>query len=166
MIEREIAEFGRRMGMPAFSLSPAGLAALDVERLGRLHLELAESAGERELLVYLARAVDPAISDAITKKYPEVGAERQDIRQYPGGSLAANVVGDIGWDGHGLLGLEDSFDAKLSGTDGSVTDARVLRATPARTFDREALNAVKRWKFEPISSPTTTRRTLAFQPNN
>lgn len=34
MIEREIAEFGRRMGMPAFSLSPAGLAALDVERLG------------------------------------------------------------------------------------------------------------------------------------
>ncbi|MFR3459084.1 MAG: hypothetical protein ACLTTU_12715 [Bilophila wadsworthia] len=57
MIEREIAEFGRRMGMPAFSLSPAGLAALDVERLGRLHLELAENAGERELLVYLARAV-------------------------------------------------------------------------------------------------------------
>ena len=37
MIEREIAEFGRCMGMPAFSLSPAGLAALDVERLGRLH---------------------------------------------------------------------------------------------------------------------------------
>ena len=34
---------------PPFSLSPAGLAALDVERLGRLHLELAENAGEREL---------------------------------------------------------------------------------------------------------------------
>ncbi|MCL7714646.1 energy transducer TonB [Stenotrophomonas mori] len=51
------------------------------------------------------------------------------------------------------------------GTDGSVTDARVLRATPPRVFDREALNAVKRWRFEPIASPTTTRRTLAFQPN-
>ncbi len=51
------------------------------------------------------------------------------------------------------------------GTDGSVTDARVLRSNPPRVFDREALNAVKRWKFEPISSPTTTRRTLAFQPN-
>lgn len=51
------------------------------------------------------------------------------------------------------------------GTDGSVTDARVLRANPARTFDREALNAVRRWKFEPISSPVTTRRTLAFAPN-
>lgn len=51
------------------------------------------------------------------------------------------------------------------GTDGSVTDARVLRANPPRVFDREALNAVRRWKFEPISSPTTTRRTLAFTPD-
>ncbi len=50
------------------------------------------------------------------------------------------------------------------GTDGSVTNARVVRATPPRVFDREALNAVRRWKFEPIDAPTTTRRTLAFNP--
>jgi len=74
-----------------------------------------------ETFVYLARAVDPSIADAIIKKYPEVGAERQDIRQYPGGSLAANVVGGIDWDGHGLLGLEESMDSKLAGSDGSVT---------------------------------------------
>ncbi|HPX36205.1 MAG TPA: penicillin-binding protein 2 [Mycobacterium sp.] len=74
-----------------------------------------------ETFVYLARAVDPAIATAITKKFPEVGAERQDLRQYPGGSLAANVVGGIDWDGHGLLGLEDSMDSVLAGTDGSIT---------------------------------------------
>jgi cell division protein FtsI (penicillin-binding protein 3) len=74
-----------------------------------------------ENFVYLARAVDPAVADAISAKYPEVGSERQDLRQYPGGSLAANIVGGIDWDGHGLLGLEDSMDAALSGTDGSVT---------------------------------------------
>ncbi len=74
-----------------------------------------------ETFVYLARAVDPAIADAITKKFPEVGSERQDLRQYPGGSLAANVVGGIDWDGHGLLGMEDSLDAVLAGTDGSIT---------------------------------------------
>jgi cell division protein FtsI (penicillin-binding protein 3) len=65
--------------------------------------------------------VDPALAGAITKKFPEVGAERQDLRQYPGGSLAANIVGGIDWDGHGLLGLEDSLDSVLAGTDGSVT---------------------------------------------
>ena len=74
-----------------------------------------------ETFVYLARAVDPAIADAITSKFPEVGSERQDVRQYPGGVLAANIVGGIDWDGHGLLGLEDSLDAALAGTDGSVT---------------------------------------------
>jgi len=51
------------------------------------------------------------------------------------------------------------------GTDGSVTNARILRATPARTFDREAMNAVKRWRFEPVPAPVTTRRTLAFSPS-
>ena len=71
--------------------------------------------------VYLARAVDPAVADAITTKFPEVGSERQDIRQYPGGSLAANIVGGIDWDGHGLLGLEESLDASLAGTDGALT---------------------------------------------
>ncbi|WP_082974017.1 penicillin-binding protein 2 [Mycobacterium sp. E740] len=71
--------------------------------------------------VYLARAVDPAVAHAISSKFPEVGSERQDLRQYPGGSLAANVVGGIDWDGHGLLGLEDSLDAVLAGTDGSIT---------------------------------------------
>ena len=75
----------------------------------------------KENFVYLARAVDPAVADAIVTKFPEVGAERQDLRQYPGGSLAANVVGGIDWDGHGLLGLEDSLDSVLAGTDGSVT---------------------------------------------
>src|ERR1700731_3160241 len=71
--------------------------------------------------VYLARAVDPAVAGAISEKFPEVGSERQDLRQYPGGSLAANIVGGIDWDGHGLLGQEDSLDSALSGTDGSVT---------------------------------------------
>ncbi len=71
--------------------------------------------------VYLARNVEPAVAHAISAKYPEVGSERQDLRQYPGGSLAANIVGGIDWDGHGLLGLEDSLDAMLAGTDGSVT---------------------------------------------
>jgi protein TonB len=48
--------------------------------------------------------------------------------------------------------------------DGSVSNARVLRSTPARVFDREALNAVKRWRFQPIGAPQTTRRTIAFDP--
>ncbi len=71
--------------------------------------------------------------------------------RYPPEALRAGTSGDV------LVEI-------TVGTDGSVTNARVLRATPARVFDREALNAVKRWKFEPVSAPVTTRRTLAFAP--
>lgn len=79
---------------------------------------------------YLVRSVDPAEAASIAEEFPEVGLERQDIREYPGGALAANVVGATGWDGHGLLGLEDSMDPVLAGTDGS------------RTYDRGSDGAV------------------------
>ena len=50
------------------------------------------------------------------------------------------------------------------GTDGSVTAARVVRSNPARIFDREAVNAVRRWRFQPVDAPVTTRRTIGFNP--
>jgi protein TonB len=50
------------------------------------------------------------------------------------------------------------------GGDGDVTNARVVEATPPRIFDRAALTAVKRWKFEPTGATSTTRRTIAFNP--
>jgi protein TonB len=50
------------------------------------------------------------------------------------------------------------------GTDGSVTSARVVNAEPRRVFDRAALDAVQRWRFQPLPEPVTTRRTIAFNP--
>ena len=52
------------------------------------------------------------------------------------------------------------------GVDGSVTGARVVRADPPRVFDREAVAAVRRWRFEPVAAPVTTRRTINFAPGN
>jgi protein TonB len=48
--------------------------------------------------------------------------------------------------------------------DGSVINARVVRANPPRVFDREAVAAVRRWRFQPVSAPVTTRRTIGFNP--
>jgi protein TonB len=50
------------------------------------------------------------------------------------------------------------------GTDGTVTSSRVVNASPPRIFDREALQAIDRWRFQPISSPVTSRRTFNFEP--
>lgn len=50
------------------------------------------------------------------------------------------------------------------GTDGTVTAARVVRSNPTRVFDREAVNAVRRWRFQPVAEPITTRREISFSP--
>ena len=52
------------------------------------------------------------------------------------------------------------------GTNGAVTSARVISASPARVFNNETLAAVKRWRFQPVSSPVTSRRTISFAPSN
>lgn len=53
------------------------------------------------------------------------------------------------------------------GTDGGVSNARVVSADVPRQFqrdfEREALAAVKRWRFQPVSQATTSRRTIAFE---
>ncbi|MGQ4600484.1 penicillin-binding transpeptidase domain-containing protein [Nocardia sp. R6R-6] len=74
-----------------------------------------------EPFVYLAHKVDPRIAGEITEQFAQVGSDPESIRVHPGGSLAANVVGATGWDGHGQVGLESSMDAVLAGTDGSHT---------------------------------------------
>ena len=51
--------------------------------------------------------------------------------------------------------------------DGSVTGARVVSTEGQRQFEREfereALAAVKRWRFQPVAEATTTRRSISFQ---
>lgn len=37
-------------------------------------------------------------------------------RIYPEGSLAANVLGYVGWDGQGVYGIEQTYNAQLAGT--------------------------------------------------
>lgn len=106
-----------------------------------------QAAARREAEQRAAAAAAPKPAAA-----PVLRAVSTPAPRYPADALRSGTSGEV------LLEIS-------VGTDGSVTDARVLRSNPPRTFDREALNAVKRWKFEPISTPTTTRRTLAFQPN-
>ncbi|MGW5221792.1 peptidoglycan D,D-transpeptidase FtsI family protein [Nocardia sp. NPDC004085] len=94
------------------------------EKLGKdapAEADLLAKLNSDEQFVFLAQNVDPRVADEITEKYPQVGSDQQFPRVYPGGSLAANVVGAVGWDGHGQIGLESSLDSVLAGTDGSHT---------------------------------------------
>lgn len=66
----------------------------------------------------LVRNVDPDIAAEVAARFPGVAADRQDIRQYPNGAIAENVVGKTSIDGVGQFGLEAASDAQLAGIDG------------------------------------------------
>ncbi|HVE96835.1 MAG TPA: penicillin-binding protein 2 [Pseudonocardiaceae bacterium] len=73
--------------------------------------------------VLLAPLVQPAQARMIQQAFPEVSAEHREIRQYPGGELAANVLGVANWRAderkvRGLVGLENYADTLLAGQDG------------------------------------------------
>ena len=70
----------------------------------------------------LVRNGDPDIAAEISERFHGVAADHQDIRQYPNGSIAENVVGRVSMDGSGQFGLEASRDSQLSGINGRSTE--------------------------------------------
>lgn len=118
---------------------------------GEIEAKLTAESG----FTYLVRNVDVTLANVITRKFPMIGAERVDIREYPGGALAANVVGVTSKsdDGKliGLQGIEASLNDQLDGEDGR------------QTFDRAQDNTVIPGTLRGVSTPRdgdTVRLTL------
>ena len=109
--------------------------------------------------VYLMRDVpkwtaDKALDALSDAKLTGVFAQKGNIRTYPGGSLAANLLGYVNGAGKGVAGLEQQYDKTLTGTDGSSTyevsptgqripmaDSRITKMVPGEnvktTIDRD-----------------------------
>jgi cell division protein FtsI/penicillin-binding protein 2 len=66
---------------------------------------------------------------------PGIYLDKQPVRQYPEGSLAAQILGFVGRDFSGLAGLELSYDQELAGTPGVIDtqkDTAGQEITPGR----------------------------------
>ena len=84
----------------------------------------------------LAKLVDPDVAKALQDQFPEIALERREARQYPAGTLAANVVGaapgtpPTSGKLTGRVGLESSQDNLLAGSDGCARSTRPRAAAP------------------------------------
>ena len=75
---------------------------------------------------YIAKGITPETWSKVSALgLPGIFSESTTTRQYPAGSLAANLVGYVGGNGHGLGGLEYSIDKQLGGVDGKQTVQQV-----------------------------------------
>ena len=102
-------------------------------------------------LSFAGAGVASAAPSAPAAAPSELRAVSTPAPRYPPDALRAGTSGEV----------QVEFTV---GTDGSVTAARVVRANPPRVFDREAVNAVRKWRFQPVAAPVTTRRTIGFNP--
>jgi cell division protein FtsI (penicillin-binding protein 3) len=114
---------------PFLIKDPVGAARELGPILGDTRDDLAVKLGNRKLgFEYLARKVSPHVGARIQRlKIEGVGVMDDSRRRYPGGDLASQVIGTVGIDNKGLLGIEQQLNDKLGGTDGEqriVKDAR------------------------------------------
>jgi len=76
--------------------------------------------------VYLARQVpqwtaDKALNKIAKEGHTGVFPKEESIRTYPGGTLAANLLGYLDGTGNGVAGLEQEYNKVLTGKSGSST---------------------------------------------
>ncbi|PMJ90100.1 peptidoglycan glycosyltransferase FtsI [Vibrio sp. 10N.261.55.A7] len=79
---------------------------------------------EKRRFIYLQRQVNPAMANYIRElKLTGIGLKSESRRYYPAGEVSAHLVGVTGIDGHGLEGVERSYDKWLTGEAGK----RIIR---------------------------------------
>lgn len=80
---------------------------------------------------YLARKIDRDKADKLKDlKIDGLGFVKESKRQYPGGELAAHVIGFVGLDNIGLSGLELYYDRQLKGEPGRVIAEQGINGFP------------------------------------
>lgn len=97
-------------------------ALADVLGLDRQNLIKKISANKSRRFIYLQRQVSPAMAKYIRElKLAGVGLKAESRRYYPAGEVSAHLIGVTGIDGHGLEGVERSYDKWLTGEAGKRT---------------------------------------------
>ncbi|CEO38065.1 peptidoglycan glycosyltransferase FtsI [Photobacterium kishitanii] len=97
-------------------------ALADVLDLDRTKLLQRLEKNKNRKFIYLARQVSPPMANYVEKlKLPGIGLRAESRRFYPSGEVSAQLIGFTGIDGHGLDGIEKTYDGWLTGEPGRRT---------------------------------------------
>jgi cell division protein FtsI (penicillin-binding protein 3) len=139
ILDRQGRELARSVGVDSFFADPREIenvddAASSLARVFKLDAtalaaRLNEAKDARRGFIWLARKVDEEQSRAVEDlKIKGVYSVEEHQRRYPNGALAAHVVGFVGLDDKGLAGVEQVYNAALTGEPGRfIVDADAKR---------------------------------------
>lgn len=101
-------------------LALSAVLKVDIDVLKR------RTANPKKRFVYLQRQVTPAVAEYI-KGLAGVFLRPESRRFYPTGEISSHLVGVTNIDGHGIEGIERSYDQWLTATPGNSGCARIVR---------------------------------------
>lgn len=97
-------------------------ALADVLGLDRETLISRITKNRKRRFLYLQRQVSPAMADYVEQlRLPGIGLNDESRRFYPSGEISSHIIGMTGIDGHGLEGIERTYDGWLTGEAGRKT---------------------------------------------
>ena len=124
-------------------LEPADVARQLAGVIDRPVRELTDALSKDAGFVYLARQLPRKVGDEVAAlKLPGVAVLEEARRVYPGGSLAAQVIGFAGVDGQGLAGMELGLESTLAGHAGKMSLERAPAGLEISSAPRQVLPPV------------------------
>jgi cell division protein FtsI/penicillin-binding protein 2 len=149
ILDRQGRELARSIDVDSFYADPrevedveaasAALArVLNIDSVG-LAVRLKEAKSARRGFLWLARRVEDGQARAVKAlKLKGVYSAEEQRRRYPNGSLAAHVLGFVGLDAKGLAGVEQVYNAALTGEEGKLLLNADARRRPFESGGLEA----------------------------
>jgi len=149
ILDRQGRELARSIDADSFYADPREVEDVDsasaalARALGvdaaELAARLREAKARRRGFEWVARRVEEGQARAVRElRLKGVYSTEEQRRRYPNGSLAAHVLGFVGLDAKGLAGVEQTYDAALTGEAGRfVLDADAKR----KAFESEGRDA-------------------------
>ena len=148
LLDRQGLQLARSVQTVSLYLDPDGLDAPTLDRnaqqlaksLGLKQAELAKdfhaAAAAKKRFIWIARRLDADVANKIVElKLPGLQTQLEPKRYYPNGSLAAHVLGYVGLDGKGLGGVEQFYNAKISGEAGKLLVEKDANGKPYESYE-------------------------------
>jgi stage V sporulation protein D (sporulation-specific penicillin-binding protein) len=159
---RVISEMAKQLGQPLLALSEARLLAKVLPySVGQLASALSGRSWYRLIDEYITPAQAHILMAEQSQLYgiTLVPTER---REYPNGSLAAQVVGFVNSQGQGVAGVEYADNKILAGQNGSWTVATTVNGLPLPAWTSHKVNPVPGDTVELTIDSTIERKVEQF----
>lgn len=115
-----------------------------VQVLGGDRIKYTEAVSAKNRYMVLAKKVPKEQRDMLLKhKLPGIGAQAQEYRTYPQGTLAAQLLGFVNDEGKGKYGLEQALNEQLKGTPGELKAVTDINGVPLAASEDNIRKAAK-----------------------